>query len=114
MQLRMQLEYINLQIMSVVTGAQIARVFQRRSNFDLAPLIAGAYLVERSHTACRAYTAGSEIFLEKLITRCQDDLSFLTTTLQPLRMAPAMRDTAASALTPPAKFKVSDSNEGMS
>jgi hypothetical protein len=84
----MHLEYINLQILSVVTAVQLARVFQRRSNFDLSRLL-----------------EGSEPYLNNLVAQCQDDLSFLTTTLQPLRMAPALRDTAAAALTPPAKFK---------
>lgn len=43
--------------------------------------------------------------MHKIAAQCQDDLSFFTTTLQPMRMAPALRDTAASALMPPAKFK---------
>lgn len=51
-------------------------------------------------------TSGSDPFLHKIVAQCQHDLSFFTTTLQPLRMAPALRDTAASALMPPAKFKV--------
>lgn len=88
--LRMQLEYINLQILSVVSAAQLARAFQRRANFDLSRLL-----------------VGSEKFLHKLVETCQDDMSFMTTTLQPLRMPPALRDTAAAALMPPAKFKVS-------
>ncbi|RSH76512.1 Vacuolar fusion protein mon1, partial [Apiotrichum porosum] len=73
--LRMHLEYIYLQILSVVTATQISRAFQRRSNFDLSRLL-----------------EGSDPFLHKLW-------------LSPLRMAPALRDTAASALMPPAKFK---------
>ncbi|KAL1409082.1 Vacuolar fusion protein mon1 [Vanrija albida] len=86
--MRMHLEYINLQILSVVTQSQLQRAFQRRSNFDLSRLL-----------------EGSEPFLNKLVEQCQDDLSFFTTTLQPLRMPPGLRDTAAAALMPPAKFK---------
>lgn len=40
-QLRMHLEYIYLQILSVVTATQISRAFQRRSNFDLSRLLEG-------------------------------------------------------------------------
>ncbi|KLT45241.1 DUF254-domain-containing protein [Cutaneotrichosporon oleaginosum] len=86
--LRMQLEYINLQILSVVSAAQLARAFARRSNFDLSRLL-----------------VGSEKFLHSLVETCQDDLSFMTTTLQPLRMPPALRESAGNTLTPPAKFK---------
>lgn len=50
-------------------------------------------------------TPGSEKFFYRLIDQCQEDLSFLTTSLQVLRMNPALRDTAAAALMPPAKFK---------
>ncbi|TXT10597.1 hypothetical protein VHUM_02102 [Vanrija humicola] len=86
--MRMHLEYINLQILSIVTQSQLQRAFARRSNFDLSRLL-----------------EGSEPFLNKLVEQCQDDLSFFTTTLQPLRMPPGLRDTAAAALMPPAKFK---------
>ncbi|BEI85143.1 hypothetical protein CcaverHIS002_0505440 [Cutaneotrichosporon cavernicola] len=86
--LRTQLEYINLQILSVVSAAQLARAFARRSNFDLSRLL-----------------VGSEKFLYSLVETCQDDLSFMTTTLQPLRMPPALRESAGNTLTPPAKFK---------
>lgn len=49
---------------------------------------------------------GTEPFLRNLIDCSQYDFSFLTSTLQPLRMAPALRDTSAAALMPPSKFKV--------
>lgn len=99
--MRMHLEYINLQILSVVTQSQLQRAFARRSNFDLSRLLEGG-----CPGLCRAHPPGSEPFLNKLVEQCQDDLSFFTTTLQPLRMPPGLRDTAAAALMPPAKFKV--------
>lgn len=37
----MHLEYIHLQILSVVSSAQLSGVFQRRSNFDLSRLLEG-------------------------------------------------------------------------
>ncbi|KAK4689819.1 vacuolar fusion protein MON1, partial [Tremellales sp. Uapishka_1] len=86
--LRVHLDYIYLQILSVVTLSQITRLFQRWSNFDLSRLL-----------------EGTESFLHNLIKQCQYDFSFLSSTLQPLRMPPALRDTAAAALVPPSKFK---------
>nr|XP_031857430.1 uncharacterized protein CI109_007157 [Kwoniella shandongensis]KAA5524502.1 hypothetical protein CI109_007157 [Kwoniella shandongensis] len=86
--LRSHLEYTHLQILSVVSSTQLSRVFQRRSNFDLSRLL-----------------DGTETFLRNLIDRSQYDFSFLTSTLQPLRMAPAVRDTAAASLMPPSKFR---------
>ncbi|WVQ97911.1 hypothetical protein IAU59_005028 [Kwoniella sp. CBS 9459] len=86
--LRSHLEYIHLHILSVVSSTQLSRVFQRRSNFDLSRLL-----------------EGTETFLNKLIERAQYDFSYLTSTLQPLRMNPAIRENAAAALMPPSKFK---------
>ncbi|OCF42348.1 vacuolar fusion protein MON1 [Kwoniella heveanensis CBS 569] len=86
--LRSHLEYIHLHILSVVSSTQLSRVFQRRSNFDLSRLL-----------------EGTETFLNKLIDRAQYDFSYLTSTLQPLRMNPAVRENAAAALMPPSKFK---------
>ncbi|KAK6903907.1 vacuolar fusion protein MON1 [Kwoniella mangroviensis CBS 8886] len=85
--LRSHLEYIHLHILSVVSSTQLSRVFQRRSNFDLSRLL-----------------EGTETFLNKLIDRSQFDFSYLTSTLQPLRMNPATRDMAGAALMPPSKF----------
>ncbi|KAK8846814.1 hypothetical protein IAR55_005902 [Kwoniella newhampshirensis] len=86
--LRSHLEYIHLHILSVVSSTQLSRVFQRRSNFDLSRLL-----------------DGTETFLRNLVDRSQYDFSYLTSTLQPLRMAPALRDTAAASLMPPSKFR---------
>lgn len=47
------------------------------------------------------------MFLRNLIKRSQYDFTYLTSTLQPLRIAPAVRDNAASALMPPSRFNVS-------
>jgi hypothetical protein len=52
------------------------------------------------------HRVGTEPFLHNLIDQTQFDFSFLTATLQPLRMAPALRDTAAAALMPPVKHRV--------
>ncbi|ORX34517.1 vacuolar fusion protein MON1 [Kockovaella imperatae] len=86
--LRTHLEYIHLQVLSIVTSTQLAKAFQRRSNFDLSRLL-----------------EGTEHFLHTLIKRAQHDFSYLTSSLEPLRMAPSLREAAAAALMPPAKFR---------
>ncbi|GHJ85369.1 hypothetical protein NliqN6_1771 [Naganishia liquefaciens] len=85
--LRSHLDYLYLQMISIVTSSQLIRMFQRRSNFDLRRLL-----------------EGSEPALHSLISQLQTDFTFFTTTLQPLRMSPYLRESAASALVPPTKI----------
>ena len=40
---RTHLEYLHLQILSVVTTTQLRRIFERRTNFDLGRLLGGAH-----------------------------------------------------------------------
>ena len=40
---RSHLEYLHLQVLSVVTVAQLRRIFERRTNFDLGRLLGGAH-----------------------------------------------------------------------
>lgn len=42
-QLRLHLEYLYLQILSVVTQSQLHAIFTKRSNFDLRRLLEGSY-----------------------------------------------------------------------
>jgi hypothetical protein len=42
---RSHLEYLHLQILSVVSAAQLKRIFERRGNFDLRRLLNGSSLV---------------------------------------------------------------------
>ena len=103
-QLRTHLEYLHLQVLSVASSTQLAKAFQRRSNFDPSRLLDGArYWVPQAMTDA----AGTEQFLHNLIKRSQHDFSYLTSSLQPFRMAPALRETAAAALMPPTKLQVS-------
>jgi len=39
--IRTHLEYLHLQILSIVTAAQLRRIFERRTNFDLRRLLNG-------------------------------------------------------------------------
>lgn len=41
-QLRGHLEYLHLQVLSLVTAGQLKRIFERRGNFDLRRLLEGA------------------------------------------------------------------------
>ncbi|KAG8933825.1 Vacuolar fusion protein mon1 [Tulasnella sp. 418] len=41
LQIRHHLEYLHLQILSVITGSQLSSIFQRRTNFDLRRLLDG-------------------------------------------------------------------------
>lgn len=42
--IRSHLEYLHLQILSIVTGSQLKRIFERRTNFDLRRLLNGECL----------------------------------------------------------------------
>lgn len=41
---RAHLDYLHLQILSIITGEQLRRIFERRSNFDLRRLLTGEFL----------------------------------------------------------------------
>ena len=40
---RSHLEYLHLQVLSVVTVSQLRRIFERRTNFDLGRLLGGEH-----------------------------------------------------------------------
>ncbi|KAJ7069644.1 trafficking protein Mon1-domain-containing protein [Mycena amicta] len=85
---RSHLEYLHLQILSIVTAAQLRRVFERRTNFDLRRLLNGA-----------------ETFLTSLISRLEFDVAMATGSLHCLRLDAAVRKRAADALVPTSKIK---------
>ncbi|KAG6831949.1 hypothetical protein H0H92_006550 [Tricholoma furcatifolium] len=85
---RSHLEYLHLQILSIVTAAQLRRIFERRTNFDLRRLLNGA-----------------ESFLSSLLGRLEFDLAMSTSSLQCLRLEPSVRKRAAEALLPSSKIK---------
>lgn len=39
--MRSHLEYLHLQVLSIVTVSQLRRIFERRTNFDLGRLLGG-------------------------------------------------------------------------
>ncbi|KAJ7781773.1 trafficking protein Mon1-domain-containing protein [Mycena maculata] len=85
---RSHLEYLHLQILSIVTATQLRRVFERRTNFDLRRLL-----------------NGSETFLTSLLARLEFDLAMSTSSLHCLRLEASIRKRAAEALVPPSKMK---------
>ncbi|KAJ6508533.1 vacuolar fusion protein MON1 [Mycena sanguinolenta] len=85
---RSHLEYLHLQILSIVTAAQLRRVFERRTNFDLRRLLNGA-----------------ETFLTSMLSRLEFDLAMATSSLHCLRLEASIRKRAAEALVPPSKMK---------
>ena len=84
-------------------------MFQRRSNFDLRRLLDGEVEPKFRYTGAlkSRINSGSEPALHSLISQLQTDFAFFTTSLQPLRMSPYLRENAASALGPPAKITAS-------
>ncbi|KAF5330264.1 hypothetical protein D9758_014446 [Tetrapyrgos nigripes] len=85
---RSHLEYLHLQILSIVTAAQLQRIFERRTNFDLRRLLNGA-----------------ETFLTAMISRLEFDLAMSTSSLHCMKLDPNLRKKVAEALVPTSKTK---------
>ncbi|KAG2151303.1 DUF254-domain-containing protein [Suillus clintonianus] len=85
---RSHLEYLHLQILSIVTASQLRRIFERRTNFDLRRLLDGA-----------------EPFLFSLLGRMELDLAMATSSLNCLQLDPSLRARVAEALVPTSKMK---------
>ncbi|KAI0061695.1 DUF254-domain-containing protein [Artomyces pyxidatus] len=85
---RSHLEYLHLQVLSVVTITQLRRIFERRTNFDLGRLLSGA-----------------EILIHSLLDRVETDLAMSTSSLHCLKLDPTVRTRAANALVPTNKMK---------
>ncbi|KAG9315754.1 trafficking protein Mon1-domain-containing protein [Chiua virens] len=85
---RSHLEYLHLQILSIVTASQLRRIFERRTNFDLRRLL-----------------NGTEPFLFTLLKRLEFDLAMATSSLHCLQLDPSLRSRVADALVPMTKMK---------
>ncbi|THH12205.1 hypothetical protein EW146_g7782 [Bondarzewia mesenterica] len=85
---RSHLEYLHLQLLSVVSAAQLRRMFERRNNFDLGRLLNGA-----------------EVLIHSLLDRVEMDLAMSTSSLHCLKLDPSVRSRAASALIPSSRMK---------
>ncbi|KAF9978867.1 Vacuolar fusion protein mon1b [Actinomortierella ambigua] len=80
-QLRDQLGYLYAQIISVLTHAQMTRIFEQRNNFDLRGLI-----------------SGTEIFLDSLGKNMNTDPGFILGAIQCLTIPRELRDKIGAVL----------------
>ncbi|KAG9019740.1 Vacuolar fusion protein mon1 [Tulasnella sp. 427] len=85
---RLHLEYLHLQILSVVTGSQLSRIFEKRTNFDLRRLL-----------------DGTERFLHSLLTQLELDMGMITSSLNVVRIDPLIRAKVAEVMVPPKDLK---------
>ncbi|KAH9969593.1 trafficking protein Mon1-domain-containing protein [Russula dissimulans] len=85
---RSHLEYLHLQVLSVVTITQLRRIFERRTNFDLGRLL-----------------GGSEVLVHSLLERAEADLAMGTSSLHCLKLDSGVRSRAASHLIPTSRMK---------
>jgi hypothetical protein len=105
---RSHLEYLHLQILSIVTGAQLKRIFERRTNFDLRRLLSGKFspnIYFWAEFSCS--TAGAEPFMNSLLNRLESDIAMSMSSLHCLKMEPSLRKRIAETLVPNNKVKVS-------
>ncbi|GAA5901325.1 guanine nucleotide exchange factor MON1 [Sporobolomyces salmoneus] len=81
--LRTHLDYLYLQVLSVVTLTQLQSIFSRRSNFDL-----------------RRMMEGTEPFFHSLVNSLQTSTPILTSSMEVYRLDPNVRSEIAKALDP--------------
>ncbi|ORY89278.1 vacuolar fusion protein MON1, partial [Leucosporidium creatinivorum] len=81
--LRAHLDYLYLQVLSIVTLPQLTSIFSKRSNFDLRRLM-----------------EGTEAFFSTLTERLQGSLAMLTNSLEVYRVDQSVREEVAKALAP--------------
>ncbi|KAM0746693.1 DUF254-domain-containing protein [Meredithblackwellia eburnea MCA 4105] len=86
--LRSHLEYLYLQILSIVTQSQLSSIFARRSNFDLRRLL-----------------EGTESIFTHLTKTLQTSLPILTGCLEVFRMDAGVREEVGKALNPGRKVE---------
>ncbi|KPP70705.1 vacuolar fusion protein MON1B-like [Scleropages formosus] len=92
-QLRSELMYVYYQIISMLTQASIARIFERKKNYDLRRLL-----------------AGSEKILDGLLNLVDTDPSFFLSAVHCLPLASSLRDSLSQilqkAITPNLVFSI--------
>ncbi|KAG8746378.1 Vacuolar fusion protein mon1 [Ceratobasidium sp. 428] len=81
--IRLHLDYLHLQILTVLTGTQLQKIFERRGNFDLRRLL-----------------DGTDPLIHSLTARLSTDLSITLTSLHTLRVDPGLRFRAAELVLP--------------
>ncbi|KAJ3021156.1 hypothetical protein HKX48_009075 [Thoreauomyces humboldtii] len=81
-QLRQQLDYLYGQVLFILTSAQLKRIFDQRSNYDLRSLL-----------------AGTEMFLDQLARSFQRSPGFFLEAVQCLRLPSRLRQKISQNLT---------------
>ncbi|CAI9599692.1 unnamed protein product [Staurois parvus] len=81
-QLRRELQYVYYQIISMLTQASVARIFEKKKNYDLRRLL-----------------VGSEKILDSLLDLLDTDPGFLLGAVQCLALPSPLRDSLSSILT---------------
>ncbi|KAK4056699.1 Vacuolar fusion protein mon1 [Microbotryomycetes sp. JL221] len=90
--LRTHLDYLYLQVLSVITHSQLTSIFSKRSNFDLRRLM-----------------EGTESFFTTLTATMQHSLSTFTSALEVFRIDVRVRDDVAKVLSVPKAKSLSNS-----
>jgi hypothetical protein len=105
---RSHLEYLHLQVLSVVTVSQLRRIFERRTNFDLGRLLSGRHEPRLTFRLRKTHfdEKGSEILIHSLLDRVENDMAMGTSSLHCLKLDPVLRTRAANHLIPTSKMKV--------
>ncbi|XP_028669194.1 vacuolar fusion protein MON1 homolog B-like [Erpetoichthys calabaricus] len=92
-QLRKELQYVYYQIISMLTQGSVARIFERKKNYDLRRLL-----------------AGSEKILDGLLNFVDSDPSFLLSAVHCLPLSSSLRDSLSlilqKAITPNLVFSI--------
>ncbi|KAF8158266.1 trafficking protein Mon1-domain-containing protein [Crassisporium funariophilum] len=93
---RAHLEYLHLQILSIVSGAQLKRIFERRTNFDLRRLLNGKSL---------GHLSAQRSFMTSMLWRLESDMAMTMSSLNCLKLEPNLRKRIAESLVPVSKLK---------
>ena len=89
-QIRMQLNYLYNQVISVLTISSLRKIFKQRRNYDL-----------------RRQLSGSEKFLDNLLNMMENEPGLLLSAVRCLPLESATRDMIAQSIVQCAKVKVS-------
>ena len=90
-QVRIYLDHLHLLLLSVLSSTQLERILTKHTNFDLRRLLTGTTTLLHGHLA-----------------RLPTSPGILTSSLQTMRLDPALRTRVADALVPPSKLKTKD------
>ena len=100
------LDYLHLQILSIVTGAQLKGIFERRTNFGLRRLLNGKINWIGNLRFFEKFLVGAESFMTSMLFRLELDLTMYMSALNCLKLDPNLRKRIGESLVPSSKMKV--------